>query len=626
MSQPPPPPQPPQPPPGGFGAPQEPGYGYPQTPPPAQPGQAPPHAQPTQISQPVQPGYGYPPPPGQIPQPPQAPQTPPPAPQPGYGYPGQPPTHAMPTQVGIPAPPGPGAPAPYQQPVPPPPGYGYPQAPGQTPPPYLGGVPGAPGGGGGRPSGRQRMGVIVGAVVAVALVAVGGIWLATKDDGGSEAKDKDKGTSQGVTSGQDGGGEDTPPRTVDGRLLSTVPMPAVQDQVTAEGMWVTDKNFVKSGAYEIVGYPVAGGPAQWRIPLPGEVCWASKHVTSDGLTAVLFQPAKVDRAKRQYPRCSEVGLVDLRGGRMRWQRNVAGGDEKLSFNEVTIGAGTVAAGGTSGGAAWSLDGAQLWKPKPDEQCSDDGYAASETKLVAVRRCGEYDRPTLQVQTLDPKNKGAVKSSYKMSQGVKWVHIASVDPLVIAFEASEDVDVGGRGLSDVWAIDDSTRQGTVRGRTSVAKKYTAKCKSTNVEGCDQIVVSKSADVMFLATNPRYNSSTTKNEMVAVSLKSGQVVGKSDGVKEASVTPIGLDKDGQVLLYQESGYTQGGALWRLDPASYKKVKLLQNGAAGAQMEKKFSPEYQDFSYAGGRLYMGDHYATKPHGSFDQDDPLAAIFGAS
>ncbi|MFS7879937.1 hypothetical protein ACEYXF_42350 [Streptomyces asiaticus] len=589
MSQPPPPPN--QPPQGGFGAPQEPGYGYPQQPP------TPP-----------------PPPPSAPPAPPQTP----PQGAGGYGYPDQP-VHGQPTQGG-PSPYGSGQ-QPYGQPQYGQPQFGQPQY-GQPPQAQYPGGPG-PGGPGGSGQSKQRMAIIVSAVVAVALIIGGGIWFATKDDGGgSEAKGKDKQSSQGASSGTTGGG-DKPAKTVDAKLLNKVPMPKVSDQVTVEGMWTTDDTFVKAGVYKIVGYPLSGGAAKWTIPLDGAVCWSSDHLTKDGLTTVLYQEAKPS-AEDKYPSCTEVGLLDLKNGKMLWHRNVKEGDEKVRFDEVTIGGGTVAAGGTSGGAAWSTSGQSLWKPKAGEQCSDDGYAGGEEKLVAVRRCGDYDNPQIQVQTLNPKT-GAVKSAYKVSQGIDYVHVASTDPLVIGLDAGDST---GSAVSDFLSIDDSAKTGKVLGKIGTENgKYDAKCDSTNVEGCRKLAVSKSANALFLGSEDRTDSSAaTANEVVAFDLKTGKPIGKTDGVKGAALTPLGLDKDGSVLAYQESTWETGGAVWRIDPKSYAKTKLLQNPVASHEMEQKFSPSYSEIIYSGEHLYMSDVYADKPSGTYDRDDPLAIIFGAS
>ncbi|MEU5639836.1 hypothetical protein [Streptomyces milbemycinicus] len=627
MSQPPPPPN--QPPQGGFGAPQDPSYGYPQQP----PGQPP-----------AQPGYGYPQAPGQ---PPQAPHTPPPAPAPppppgppqtppsgmpqtpppgagGYGYPPQQPqsVHAQPTQVGMPAAYPSGQQPQYasgQQPQ-----YGYPP---QGPYPPQNAYPGvAPGGGqGGGNKSKQRMMIIVSAVVAVALIVAGGIFFATKGDGGSDdqAKDpKDKKQSQESTSGTTGGKDVPAPETVDGKLLNKIDMPKVSDQIDTAGMWVTDDTFVKSDVYKIVGYPLDGGSPKWTIPLAGEICWSSAHLNEDGLTTILFQEAKPSKADK-YPGCTEVGLFDLNNGKMLWQKHVGTGDEKQRFDEVTLGGGTVAAGGTSGGAAWSLDGKLLWKPQDGEDCSDDGYAGGGDKLVAVRRCGQYDNPQLQVQTLNPKN-GKIKSSYKVSPGLDYVHILSTDPLIVGLDAGDST---GASVSDFLTIDDSGKEGKVVSKISTeGGKYIADCETTDVEGCRMAVVSKSADALFMGSKERTSSTSgTANEVIAFSLKTGKPIGKTDGVEGAALTPLGLDKDGYVTAYQEATYDAGGAVWRIDTKSYKKDKLLQNQLADREMESKFSPKYNEVIYANQRLYMSDQYATKPSGSYDKDDPLAAIFGA-
>lgn len=113
--------------------------------------------------QPQQPGpYGGQP--GPYGQPPQAPQ-------PGYGYPQQPP-QGYPQQ-----PPQPGYP---QQP--PQPGYGFPQQ--QQQPPY--GMPGQ------QPPKKSKAGVVIGVVVAVAVVAGAG-WYFTKGGGASSVSADTKG-------------------------------------------------------------------------------------------------------------------------------------------------------------------------------------------------------------------------------------------------------------------------------------------------------------------------------------------------------------------------------------------------------------------------------------------------
>ncbi|MEU6663782.1 hypothetical protein [Streptomyces sp. NPDC046821] len=116
--------------------------------------------QPGPYGQPQQPGpYGQPQQPGPYGQPPQAPQ-------PGYGYPQQPPQGVPPQQPPY------GQPGGYSQPQQPGPYGQQPQAPygqapyGQMPPP-----PGAPAGG------KNKTGLIIGAVAVVAALGVGAYLL-----------------------------------------------------------------------------------------------------------------------------------------------------------------------------------------------------------------------------------------------------------------------------------------------------------------------------------------------------------------------------------------------------------------------------------------------------------------
>ncbi|WP_277741031.1 hypothetical protein [Streptomyces sp. LX-29] len=673
MSQPPQPPN--QPPPGspggGFGAPQTPppgqppqnagGYGYP----PQAPGQAP--GQPPQTPPQNAGGYGYPPQapaqaPGQPPQtppqnaggygyplaPPSAPQTPPPGGFPGqppqtppqnaggYGYPQAPasapqtpppgipgqPVHAQPTQVGMPSPFATGG---QQQ-------YGYPP---QAAPPGAypsGGYPAVPGTPGGSGKSKQRMMVIVSAVVAVALAAGVGIFFATKDD--PEPKPKpgptasgSEGGTEGGEGGQNGGKDpfkDVPAgETVDAELLAKVPMPKVKDLFNVPGVWATDKVFAKAGVNEILGFSPDGRSSKWKIPLDGEICWSSAHVTEDGKTAVLFEDHK-PKNKDDYASCSEVGLIDLDAGKMVWQKHIAESGDRVRFDEVTIGGGTVAAGGSRGGAAWSLAGKELWKPTEGDDCADQGYAGGSDKLVAVHQCGEYSNPRIEVQTVDPTS-GSVKSSYTVPSGIEYVHVASTDPLIIGFDAGDST---GAAVSDFLVIDDSAKAGKLRSKIATLNgQYTAQCESVNVEGCGQLAVSKEADALFMATEERPSSNSgAQNEIVAFSLKTGKAVGKADGVAEATLVPLGLDKDGYVIVYQESSYSKGGGVWRIHPTKYEKTQLLRNPDASAELEGDFAPNHEWVVYGNGRLYLGAVYADKPSSKYDKDDPLAMVFGAS
>ncbi|MCC2278432.1 hypothetical protein LKL35_23845 [Streptomyces sp. ET3-23] len=585
-----PPPPPPPAAPGGFGPPEQPaaapGYGYPQTPP-AQGGFGAPE-QPA--AAPAAPGYGYP-------------QTPPPPAPGGYGYPQTPPP-AAPAGYGYPQTPPPAAPG----------GYGYPQ---QYPAGPAGPFPPPPG----SPKKKPPMAAIIGGAVALALLAGGGIWYATSgssDNGGTKTDSSQAGGPQG------GGGSKGAPATVNGKMLFSVDSPQVDDLVNVKGTWVTDQVFAKSDVYKVVGYGLSGGK-KYEIPLDGEICWASQQVTPDGKTAVLVKESKPTPDKKYGGPCDQVVALDLNNGKKLWQKAAKAGDQPVSFGEVTVGGGTVAAGGTSGGAAWSLsDGKELWTPKAGDDCRDDGYGGG-TKLVAVRRCGDYARPQMQVQTLDPAT-GGIKSTYKVPAGLNYVHVVSTDPLVVAVDAGDHT---GSAASDFLAIDDSAKEGTLRSKVSTQNgKFTPKCESTNVEGCKKVVVSK--DTLYLPTQEHQSGNSQEvgrvTDIVGFGLSDGQSRGKVSGAPGSSITPLSLDRDGYLVAYQDPTYKAGGMVIRIDPKTFKTDVLMKNPVDTVEAERKLSPNYQDVVWSQGRLYMGNGFANKPGPAGLGKDYLALVFGGS
>ncbi|MEV0323331.1 hypothetical protein ACIBKX_11890 [Streptomyces sp. NPDC050658] len=417
----------------------------------------------------------------------------------------------------------------------------------------------------------------------------------------------------------DGGSESA---AVEAKLLNQVPMAKVKDMVGAMGMWTTDKNFVKADLKKIVGYPLAGGKPEWTVPLGGEMCWSSPKPTKEGLVAVLFQNDKKDPSV-----CTEVGLVDLNKGKLLWQKQAT--DEYGSaqmFDEVTIGGGTVAAAGSMTDAGWKVSGEPLWKPS-DDKCPVEGYAGSDDKLIALRDCGEVDSPQLSLQTVDPATK-APKSTYKLPAGTEYAHVVSTDPLVVGADGG-DAKKGSSGASEFLTIDDSGAQGKLLSTISTVGgkygKYKLDCPSTEVTGCQQIAVTK--DTLFLGTSePSSPSSGAENDLVALDLKTGKQKGKAEGVEEGPLTPIGVADDGKVIAYQEASVVDeaGGAIWSLDPTTYKKTKLQQNPSETWEMEARFTTERR-MLFAGDRFYIGGEHVTAPSTVFKKKQPLAAVFGA-
>ncbi|MBQ0987282.1 PQQ-binding-like beta-propeller repeat protein [Streptomyces sp. F63] len=558
------------PPAGGFGAPVppppggQPGYGYPQQPPGAQPG----YGYPQQP--PAQPGYGYP---GQQP----------------YGYPGQ---------------------QPYGQ-------QQYAMYPPTGPMP----APGMPpqGGGGG---GRQRMMIIIAAAVAVLLIVGGGIFLAA---GGDEGKGKDEaGSSSGGTGGDDGsgsggsgtGGAGGKPAKTDAELLFSVAKPKLTDVTKVDGLWVTDKVFAKGSLNSVVGYNTSDGKEKWTLELAGQICWGSKHASEDGRAAVLFQDGKIGGDGRVQP-CSRVAVFDIDTGKKLWEKQISLGDENIRFSEVTVGPDVVAVGGLYGGAAWKLgSGKELWRPDQTSDCKDVGYGGG-TGLVAVRKCGSYDAPKIEVQKLDPSS-GKPRFSYEVPEGIDYVHVISTDPLVIG------VDAGGAvGTSDVIAIDD---KGKMRSRISTENgKYTVRCSAVEVEDCKMAAVDE--DSLYMGTEEHESQEEDygrTNEIVAFNLDTGKARGKAEAGGRRVMTPLQME-DGMLLAYMEPTYDQGGQVMAIDPKTLKSTVYLKNPKDSIETESGYRPSLNvRLLYAGGRLYMGQTLMSERSSSLDRKEYLLVVFG--
>ncbi|MEU6556106.1 PQQ-binding-like beta-propeller repeat protein [Streptomyces sp. NPDC046915] len=603
MTQPPPPPpnQPPQQ--GGFGPPQP--SQPPQTSPPAQTPPPPPAQQPQTPPAPQppapQPGYGYP----QAPQPPQPPQ--------GYGYPGQ-----QPNPYAQPQAPYTQQPTAYGQP-----GYGYPGQPTMPMHPQAG----QPGGG---RKVNSSVVIIVSALVAVALIIGGGIWYAKS--GGDDSGKKDTASSGGGTGGKDDkgggtggtstGGKEKVPADTAAEQLFKVPLPKANDTVSTAGSWITDKVYAKSGIAQIVGYDPAKGTKLWTIKLPGPVCAATNHVTSDGRTAITFQPKTP--AKGSSAGCSQIAAIDLDAGKKLWTKSVDSGDYPISFENVTVAQNTVAVGSTSGGAAFDIaSGKVLWRPKSTDTCYDAGYGGGE-KLVAVRKCGQYDNRQLHIQTIDPKS-GKVISEYKMAEGIEYASVVSTDPLVVAADVGDSAG-DGSGISDYFSIDNKT--GKLRTRISApGDSFGGRCDGiTRVEYCKELVVGN--DTLYVPTEEHDGTGqySRTNEIVAFNLGTGKQTGqRADAGDGYTITPLRMD-GGNLLAYKRPPYDKGGQIVSVAGGSFKETKLLENPATESvrDAETNMLPEYAEILYSQGHLYMSAIYADDKSGSSSSEEDLVVAFG--
>ncbi|MCS0637827.1 PQQ-like beta-propeller repeat protein [Streptomyces sp. LP05-1] len=593
-----PPAQPPQggfgapqdPPPGGFGAPTAPpedpgpGYGYPQAPPP--PGGA---------------GYGYPHPAA-------------PGPQAPYGQPGQQPPYGQPGQNTYGQQPY-GGPAPQQPYGGQPPGhgpggygYGHPTAP----------VPAAgPQGSGGKKLSTQ-MQIVIAAAVAVVLIVGAGVWYADSGDSGNRAEATGSagttggadGSTGGGGSAKDGPGQEKAPDDTAAKIGVQLPPPPITDLTGVMGSWLTEKAYVKPSVDSVVAYDRDKGTPLWTLTLPGQVCAASRHVR-DGRTAIAFEATKRVPPKNYQP-CTEVGAIDLATGKLLWSKSVSGGtggDEKVRFDEVTVGASTVAAGGTKGGAAWDLaTGKEHWRPQVNaESCYDMGYGGGEA-LVAARKCGPYGSQYVVVQNLDPVS-GAPLSSYKMPAGVEYAGVVSTKPLVVAADVG-DTAGDGSSISDFFSIDEKT--GKLKAKIAAdADRYDAECGSTEVEECNRVVVGNGR--LYLPTERHEGGGEygDTNEIVSFDLTTGKpTTDKAEAGDRYSMFPLRMD-GGNVIAYKMAPYDKGGQVVSIDGGTFKQTLLMENASdeASRNAERSFSLEDAEIRYGDGRLFISKSLLSRP-----------------
>ncbi|MFJ8016331.1 PQQ-binding-like beta-propeller repeat protein [Streptomyces sp. NPDC096339] len=579
MSTPPPPSQPPS---GGFGAPQDPppgGFAPPPPPGPPVPAQQPPQP----ATMPVQPAAQPVPPPAA-----------PPAPgQPAYGYP----------QPG--------------------PGYGYPQQqPGPATTPMYAPQPpaaGAPTGGNDK---RNQLMIVGAALLAIVLIVGGGLWYASGDggdDGGKQSTASGPGASTDNDKSQDGGsGTERVPSNPKSKTLFNLPSPQPAEQVNTVGSWITDSTYVKSDVNKVVGYNLVDGGKKWEIPLPGEVCGATKHV-SQNKSAILFKAAQPTPEKKYLP-CTEVGVIDLEAGKLVWSANAKssnGGDRPGNLGEVTISGNTVAAADISiGGAAWNLaDGKSLWSPKVDaENCRDTGYAGGEA-LAVIRKCGQSPNYTLYAQVLDPAT-GAPKSSYKLSPGIDYAGIVSTKPLVVSADVGKTAK-NGSSVSDLFIVDD---KGELKSRISIASgDFDVDCGATDVEKCSGMVVGNGK--LYLPSKEHQGKDSglgRTNELLSFDLSTGkQTTDRADAGERYQITPLRMDGP-NIIAYKEPPYDKGSQIVSIDGKTMKETLLMENPSDKAlqQAELAFSPTHSEFRFHNGKLFMARQNVRKPYS--EKSDP--------
>ncbi|MFE1410703.1 PQQ-binding-like beta-propeller repeat protein [Streptomyces sp. NPDC058746] len=532
-------------------------------------------------------------------------------------------------------PPAPGQPA-YGYPQPGP-GYGYPQQQQQPQPqpvtapmyaaqPPATGTAAAAGGGNDK---RTQLTIVGAALLAIVLIVGGGLWY-TSGDGGGDGKQTTAGgsSSTGNDKPQEGAaGTEKVPSNPKAKTLFNLPSPQPAEQVGTIGSWITESTYVKSDVSKVVGYNLVDGGKKWEIPLPGEVCGATKHVT-ENKSAILFRPTQ-PTAENKYPACSEVGVIDLEGGKLLWSGNAksaSGGDRPANLREVTISGNTVAAADISiGGAAWNLaDGKPLWVPKVDaEQCRDTGYAGGEA-LAVIRKCGQSPNYTLYAQILDPAT-GAPKASYKLSPGIDYAAIVSTKPLIVGADVGKTAK-NATGVSDLFVVDD---KGELKARIALTSgTFDGKCAATEVEKCTGMVVGNGKLYLPSYEHQGQEGSSRTNELLSFDLTTGkQTTDRADAGERYQITPLRMDGS-NIIAYKEPPYDKGAQIVSIDGKTMKETLLLESPGdkANQQAQIAFSPDYSEYRYHNGKLFMSRTSVRKPYSEKSDPEYLFISYTAS
>ncbi|MCM2413617.1 PQQ-binding-like beta-propeller repeat protein [Streptomyces sp. RKAG290] len=578
-------------------------------------------------------------PPGQ--QPPQgefgAPYGPPPdtPPTPGQGTaqpsgpygagPQQPGPYGQPTQPGPYGVPGRSGPYGPQAPQ----GYGYPPQPGpygQAPQGYGYPPPQPPQSGGPRGGGRfrGRTGVLVGAVLAVALLAGGGIWYVSGgDDNGGRPTNSGHGSGHPKVSPSptEGGGKDddkgddtiSPRAEADAINAALEPgeakalwiqkggvdLPELGDDVY--GPWIVGDTIVKAMFHTVSGYSVTDGELRWSLRLPTNACAAPSRPTADGKIVLGIKHTTAGDAE-----CRDLQMIDLRTGKAGWRKSYVrqGAWDGLSDLAMSINGDTVTVGRTSRTDAFRVsDGKVLFGELPGN-CQPFGFASGDVAIAAAScQTAADDHKEQQVQKIDPAT-GKRLWTYKVKKGWQVAQIYSADPVVISLKQP-----------DKWGILVLNADGTYRTQLSGGPgNYAPKCdKDMIVQGADLdncVGVAADANTFYMATGPVDIKAGTGNRVAAFDLTTGKHKWTVASPADQPFVPMRTE-GGKLLMYVEAAKNKGGGIATLPPTGGTPQMLLRHPASGAATERGFYDPR--IAYVGGRSFL---MQTRMSGSNDEE----------
>ncbi|MHC3475406.1 outer membrane protein assembly factor BamB family protein [Streptomyces sp. 7R007] len=450
---------------------------------------------------------------------------------------------------------------------------------------------------------KRRRARLLGGVAAVAMVAAAGVggWRLLSGGDGTAHDDKAVMAAQAPDEVRETVERD--PVSPEGRMViqhEAKDLAGFTDSNPryAPGTWATSKILAKGVADRVEGYRIEPGDDEtaWTLKLDGHLCATSDHVTADGRTAVLVQPAK-RKGTSGAGICDEVVFFDIDSGRKLWQAQMPSATSSFVTNaNLTLTEGVVAVAWGHGSVAYDMDdGKQLWNSTTTSKCEDKGFAGGAA-LLALEVCGQASDERYEVQKLDPRT-GKATWTYRLAAGVQDVFLPSSDPPVLAVAAGDSL------VTDLISLDAHGRHLA----TISLSGYDPKCDDRyfgagyfgTTENCDGVVVGRTqAYVMSKESN---EVGQAADWIVAFDLKTGRSAGKFDGGDLQMVYPLRTSGD-DLLIYRESGVDQQpAAVLRWNPRTDRETPLLLFNLPEDEALDFGDPEESDIVYEQGRIFF-------------------------
>lgn len=463
-------------------------------------------------------------------------------------------------------------------------------------------------------------------MLAVVLLAGGGVWLATSGDGTKPAAKKSGApapstSSTGKPKGEDKGqgpsdlraeadGINAKRKPGEAKVLwlqeGGVDLPANGSDVY--GPWIVGDTVVKAMFQTVSGYSVADGSQKWSLRLPGAMCAAPSQATADGKIALGVQTGHGDQAI-----CSALQMVDLATGKAGWYKKFKrqGTWDLLSNPAMAINGDTVTIGRTTRTDAFRVsDGKVLFGRLPGN-CQPFGFASGPVAIAAAScQTAADDHKEQLVERIDPAT-GKVLWKYEVKKGWEIAQFYSVSPLVVSLKKG-----------DQWAIIMLNANGTYRSQlVGGDENYKTQCDTDvasdgrNLDNC--LGVAADDSTVYLATKPAESDPT--NKVVAFDLAGGKTKWKAAAPAGQTLMPMRVE-GGRVLMYLSAAKNKGGGIAALPPTGGAPQMVVRHPAAGAAAERALFDSR--IAYVNGRSLL---LSTSISGVEDGDEMRAKSMAA-